>query len=97
MPCAIDSKVIGEFISNVVGKDKWKVKRIINNTTFSDKATCIIEFDDYWARVEFFNANSGNIHYYHLDDLNFIDFYFCSGFCNIKELTQELNYFCESD
>lgn len=90
--CAVDTDIISKFISAVVGKDKWKVKRIINNTTFAEIAICIVNYKDYWVRIEYRNKDSGKIFLYNMNQLGFIDYDLSLDFSSNNEVIE----FCNS-
>lgn len=99
MTCAVDSKQIADLIRNVVGNDKWRVMRITNNIAYGSKAICLIKYAEhptsiYWARVEVMPNFNGQVFYYHVNELNFVDFEFYNTFSNIEDISDELNLIC---
>ena len=99
MTCAVDSKHIADLVRNVVGRDKWHVVRITNNIAYGSKAICLIKYVEslestYWARVEVTDKCNGRVFYYHVNELNFVDFEFGNTFDDIEGISDELNLLC---
>ena len=48
----------------------------------------------YWARVEVNEKCNGRVFYYHVNELNFVDFEFGNTFDDIEGISDELNLLC---
>lgn len=99
MTCAVDTKAVADFIRAIAGKDKWSVVRITNNIAYGSKAICLVKYVEnvtstYWARVEISSKLTGDVFYYHVNELNFIDLEFGSDFDDMEKVTDELNLLC---
>lgn len=98
MNCPVKTETVADFI-RAVTTHGWKIKRIVNNDSHADKAICLITCNDssnkyvqniWWVRVEIEPDETCAVYYYHVDEYNFVDYFFDEVFSTVGEVANEL-------